>query len=152
MIINVLDENKKEKICKEILKSLPDWFGIPESIAEYAHDSRKLPLWIDIEKEQVRGFIVLKETSQYTVEIYVIGVKQEFHRLGIGRALFYTFYQYAKEKGYEFIQVKTVQEGHYDAYDKTNAFYKSVGFRELECFPTYWCESNPCQIYVMNVR
>ena len=42
-----------------------------------------------------------------------------------------------------------MQEGHYPEYDRTNQFYKGVGFQELECFPTLWGEKNPCQIFVM---
>lgn len=80
-----------------------------------------------------------------------MGVLPELHRQGIGRALFEAFQQYAKEKGYVFLQVKTVQEGHYEEYDRTAAFYKSVGFWEFECFPTLWDEWNPCQVYVMAV-
>ena len=94
----------------------------------------------------------MKETSHYTVEICVMGVKKEYHCLGIGSKLFEAFYQYAKEKGYEFIQVKTVREGMYPDYDLTNAFYQKVGFRELECMEGLWDEANPCQVYVMAVR
>lgn len=73
------------------------------------------------------------------------------HRQGIGRDLFEAFYSYAKEHGYSFLQVKTVQEGRYDEYDKTIQFYKNLGFKELECFPTLWDEWNPCQIYIMAI-
>ena len=55
-------------------------------------------------------------------------------------------------KGYEFIQVKTVRSGMYEDYDITNEFYKSLGFKELEVFPEYWDEANPCQIYVMSLK
>ena len=47
------------------------------------------------------------------------------------------------------MQVKTVAMGHYVEYDATNRFYQSLGFQELEIFPTLWGEKNPCQIYVM---
>ena len=56
---------------------------------------------------------------------------------------------YAYEKGYSFLQVKTVQMGVYEEYDRTNRFYLSLGFQEFEVFPTLWDEANPCQIYVM---
>ena len=55
----------------------------------------------------------------------------------------------AREQGYSFIQVKTVQMGKYEEYDCTNRFYLSLGFKEFEVFPTLWDEWNPCQIYVM---
>lgn len=45
-----------------------------------------------------------------------------------------------------------MKEGCYAYYDRTNAYYKALGFRELECFPTLWDEQNPCQIYVMAVK
>lgn len=39
------------------------------------------------------------------------------------------------EKGYSFIQVKTVQMGKYEVYDKTNKFYRALGFKEFEMIP-----------------
>ncbi len=80
-----------------------------------------------------------------------MGVLQEFHRFGIGRELFKSALEYAKNNGYEFIQVKTVAMGYYEDYDRTNKFYKSLGFKEFEVFPTLWGEDNLCQIYIMSV-
>lgn len=152
MIIKIEDKEMKERICFEILEALPEWFEIPESRALYAKTCRELPLWTDMEGDLIKGFIAMKETSKYAVEICVMGVKKEFHRLGIGRRLFDDFYAYAKEKGYEFIHVKTVREGMYADYDLTNAFYQKIGFRELECMKELWDEANPCQVYVMNIK
>ena len=152
MIKKIDIKEQKEKICIEVLEALPEWFEIPGSRASYAKESRELPFWADVENDIARGFIVMKETSNYAVEICVMGVKKEYHRFGIGSKLFETFYQYAKEKGYEFIQVKTVKEGMYPDYDLTNAFYKRIGFRELECMEGLWDEANPCQVYVMAIR
>ena len=42
--------------------------------------------------------------------------------------------------------------GRYKEYDDTNRFYQSLGFKELEVFPTLWDERNPCQIYVMAIQ
>ncbi|NMM63931.1 GNAT family N-acetyltransferase [Clostridium sp. P21] len=114
MIFTIEDKFQKEEIAREVLSKLPDWFGLLESTAEYVNCSRGMPFWADIENEQVRGFIALKETSPYTVEIYVMGVLKEFHRNKIGNKLFRTCYNYAKEQGYLYMQVKTVKEGCYD--------------------------------------
>ena len=143
--------DEREAVAREVLEALPDWFGIPESREAYIRDSRAQPFWADLEDGAVRGFLALKETSPYTAELAVMGVLPAYHRQGIGRALFAAFHQYAREKGYAFLQVKTVQEGRYASYDQTNAFYRSLGFRELECFPTLWDRQNPCQIYIRNV-
>ena len=146
----ITDPDRREAIAREILEALPDWFGIAESREAYIRESRGQPFWADLEGGAARGFLALKETSPYTAELAVMGVLPEYHRQGVGRALFEAFRQYAKGRGYMFLQVKTVREGCYAAYDRTNAFYRSLGFRELECFPTLWDEQNPCQIYVMS--
>lgn len=151
MVQRVEKPDEREAAAREVLEALPDWFGIPESREAYIRDSRAQPFWADLEDGAVRGFLALKETSPYTAELAVMGVLPAYHRQGIGRALFAAFHQYAREKGYAFLQVKTVQEGRYASYDQTNAFYRSLGFRELECFPTLWDRQNPCQIYIRNV-
>lgn len=78
-----------------------------------------------------------------------MGVLKEFHRQGIGTALFAAARALAASEGYSFLQVKTVQMGRYQEYDETNRFYLSLGFKEFEVFPTLWDEWNPCQVYIM---
>ena len=97
------------------------------------------------------GFLYLKETGAATAELYVMGVLKEYHRQGIGRELVHNAKRTVSEAGYSFMQVKTVQMGKYEEYDRTNQFYLSLGFQEFEVFPTLWDEWNPCQIYVMAV-
>lgn len=151
MVRFIEEKEQKEFIAAGILSDLPEWFGLPDSTAEYIKHSKELPFWAVIEEDSAKGFIVLKETSKHTAEVYVMGVLKVVHQNGYGRKLFEAFYAYAKEHGYSFIQVKTVQEGHYDEYDRTIQFYKGLGFKEFECFPTLWDEWNPCQIYVMGI-
>ena len=104
------------------------------------------------EDDKPIGFLCLKETGKDTVELAVMGVLQEYHRKGVGKSLFKKAKEIAVEKGYSFMQVKTVKMGVYEDYDKTNLFYQSIGFKELEVFPLYWDEANPCQIYVMSLK
>lgn len=151
MTIYIENEKERAEIAGKILNQLPDWFGLPESTQKYIEDSRTMPFWAWMEDERALGFIALKETSPYTAEIYVMGVLPEYHHKGIGKELFRALEEYAKQNGYSFLQVKTVQSGHYEEYDRTNAFYQSMGFKELECLPTLWDEWNPCQIYVRAV-
>ena len=80
-----------------------------------------------------------------------MGVRQEEHRKGIGRELFKAAKNAAREKGYLFLQVKTVKMGVYDDYDITNRFYLSLGFKEFEVIEELWDKANPCQIYVMSL-
>lgn len=143
---------EREAAAASVLADLPDWFGLPDSTAEYVRVSRGLPFWAAVEDGKAVGFAALKETAPKAGEIYVMGVRPGLHRAGVGRRLFGALYRCAKERGYAFLQVKTVQEGRYPEYDRTNAFYRAVGFTELECFPTLWDEWNPCQVLVMAVK
>ena len=148
MIERITDKDRKEQIARRILLALPDWFGLPESTKAYIESSRELPFWAAFEDGKAVGFLTLKETGPKTVEIHVMGVLPDHHRRGIGAGLWDAAKTYAKTQGYQYAQVKTVAFGHYPEYDRTNAFYRAMGFEELECFPTLWDARNPCQIYV----
>lgn len=151
-IKEVNDKNEKETIAREILFDLPEWFGLPESTEGYIKDSKDKDFLAGFVDEKVAGFIVLKPTSYDTSEIFVMGVKKEFHRLGLGTKLVSAYEKLAIERGYSYSQVKTVKSGHYAEYDITNNFYKSLGYVELECFPDMWDEWNPCQIYIKFIK
>lgn len=152
MVIQKIDSDiEKRNIARTILEALPDWFGIPEATEEYIADSKSRPFFCAYDGDTPVGFLYLKETGRHTVELAVMGVLKEYHRQGVGRKLFAEAKNEAKRQGYSFIQVKTVQMGRYDIYDDTNRFYLSLGFKELEVFPTLWDECNPCQIYIMAI-
>lgn len=136
----------KEKFVLDVLHDLPEWFGIESAVQEYAKKSENLPFFSIEDK----GFLTLKETSPYTAEIYVMGIKKKYHRQGIGMKLFKQAYDYCTGR-YEFLQVKTVKMGKYLEYDCTNQFYKRLGFKEFEVLDL-WNEDNPCQVYVMKVE
>lgn len=152
MVKQVFNKQEKVRISREILEALPDWFGIPEAREGYISDSGEQLFFAAFEEGCPVGFLCLKETGKDTVELSVMGVLKEFHRRGIGRELFEAAKACAADRGYQFLQVKTVQMGRYDDYDDTNRFYISMGFKEFEVFPLLWGEENPCQIYVMALQ
>ena len=143
--------NDKQRIAREILEALPEWFGIPEAREEYIKKSAAQPFFAAFDGENAVGFLCLDETGKDTAELYVMGVLKDYHRRGVGRRLFEAAKERARALGYSFLQVKTVQMGKYPEYDATNRFYLALGFREFEAFPTLWDEWNPCQIYVMSL-
>ena len=152
MIKQIFDKDEKRRIARKVLEALREWFEVDESREQYIRDCAD---WIFIaakENNEYVGFLCLKETGNATVELAVMGVLKDYHRSGIGRQLFEKAKAIAVDDGYSFMQVKTVQMGKYEDYDKTNLFYISCGFKELEVFPTLWDEDNPCQIYVMSLR
>lgn len=151
MVKTITDKNEKRAIAKKILELLPEWFGIEESRDEYIQESMEQDFIAAVKDNSPVGFLCLKETGKDTVELAVMGVMKEYHRQGIGRELFAAAKELAIKQGYSFMQVKTVQMGRYDRYDDTNRFYKSLGFKEFEVFPTLWDAHNPCQIYVLGL-
>ncbi len=148
MVKAVTEPKEKAKIAAKILLDLPAWFGIPEATKTYIDDSQTMPFFAyDLNQEAV-GFISLKETSKYTVEIYCMGVLKAYHRKGFGKALIAAAEHYAVNQGYHLIQVKTVESGHYDIYDHTAQFYRTSGFKDFEVFKTLWDKHNPCQVLI----
>lgn len=151
-IKQITDDSQKLGISREILEALPEWFGIDSAREEYIRESVGKPFFCAFEDDKPIGFLYLKQTGKETVELAVMGVVKEHHRKGVGRAIFEEARREAVRLGYSFIQVKTVQLGRYKEYDETNLFYLSLGFKELEVFPTLWDEWNPCQIYIMCIK
>ena len=152
MRIQMLDDRQeKQRVARVILEALPEWFGIPEARENYIRESADEIMLVSSEGGEPDGFLCLKETGRDTQELAVMGVLNEFHRQGVGTALVQAAKRIARERGYFFLQVKTVQMGRSPEYDATNLFYLSLGFKEFEVFPTLWDEWNPCQIYVMSV-
>ncbi len=153
MIIKELDNaEEKRDIAKNILNSLPNWFGRPESTQIYINESSKLPFFVAYDGAKPLGFVSMKESSKYAVEIFVMGVLPNYHKKGIGKSLINKVLQWAKENEYEFLQVKTLDESHPDIYyARTREFYKAVGFKPLESLPELWGEDNPCLIMIQYI-
>ena len=152
MIRFIEDRETKKEISRAILEALTEWFEVEESREGYIRDSQEWPFFAYYDGEKPVGFLCLKKTGDATMELAVMGVLKESHRKGVGRRLFAAAKDYACAQGFSYIQVKTVRSGMYPDYDITNAFYRSLGFRELEVLETYWDEANPCQIYIMSLK
>ncbi|MCH5198291.1 MAG: GNAT family N-acetyltransferase [Oscillospiraceae bacterium] len=151
MVKQIFDNFEKKRISRLILESLPDWFGVPEAREDYIQGCVDQIFFAAFKEDQPIGFLCLKKTGKDTIELSVMGVLKEYHRQGIGRELFEAAKTTAKNNGYQFLQVKTVQMGKYAEYDITNHFYINMGFKEFEVFPKLWDECNPCQIYIMSL-
>lgn len=143
---------EKASICEPILRSLPDWFGIEAAIVHYAGEIDRLPTMLADRNGEVVGFLTLKEHTPDSAEVYAMGIRQEAHRLGIGRALMESAIEWLRLRGIEYLQVKTLGPSHPDkGYAGTRAFYEAVGFRPLEEFKQIWGEDNPCLIMVRKI-
>ena len=76
------DTSARREIAREILADLPEWFGIPESTEEYIRESGDMPFFAATDAEEHIGFMSMKETSPFTCEIYVCGVKSAVTAVG----------------------------------------------------------------------
>lgn len=141
---------EKKAITLSILKSLPTYFEDQQAIIEYADKSKDYLLFAMKEQEEYIGFIAINCIDDNLAEIEVMGVLPQFFRKKFGTRLFYEAYNYLREKQYKVIQVKTVKLGVYEEYDRTNYFYKKLGFIEKEVLHI-WGKENPCQLYELNI-
>ena len=109
MIKFITDAKEKQTIVRAILEALPEWFEVEESREQYIRESADIPLWAAFEEDTPVGFLCLKQTGDATMELAVMGVLKTCHRKGYGRRLFAAAKEYAVQKGFSFIQVKTVK-------------------------------------------
>lgn len=150
-IIKVNDYQTKRDLTRGILEDLTEWFGLEEARENYIKEVGDLDLWAAYFEGEVAGFIALSESSEDCGEIHSMGVRKDFHGRGIGRGLVQALEDYSK-KFYSLLQVKTVDEGHYEEYDRTNGFYRAMGFCKLEVFPELWDPWNPCLIWIKSLK
>ena len=99
-IVEIINDVEKKNITRDILEALPDWFGIPESREKYIRDSSDKIFFCAYKDEKPVGFLYLKQTGKDTVELAVMGVLKEYHRNGIGKALFECAKNVICQKGY----------------------------------------------------
>jgi len=136
-------------VCIPILRLLPDWFGIEAAILTYEREIDHLSTFLAKEGGNILGFLSMKQHFPASAEIYIMGVRPEAHRRGIGRALVTAAEAHARELGIEYMQVKTLAPScPDDGYARTRTFYEAMGFRPLEEFKQIWDEINPCLILV----
>jgi len=149
-VVEIDDPAERMRIAEAVLRDLPDWFGIEEATRRYIEDSAALPMFA---VEPDLGFVCLKQHTSHAAEIYVMGVKRETHRRGIGRALVDEAELWCRARGIHYLQVKTLGPSRPDpgGYDVTRSFYEAVGFVALEELHGLWDEENPTLILIKDV-
>ena len=145
IIKEITDSKEKSNICNTILRSLPNWFGIEESIVEYVSGVASYPFYCAFHNNTPAGFVSILPHNPHTAAIYVMGIQENFHRQGIGQQLVKICENYCRTHNMEFLTVKTMDASHPDPfYKKTRLFYEAMGFKPLEVFLTVWGEDFPC--------
>ena len=75
-IEEVKDEDQKMAVVDEVLKDLPEWFGIPESTQAYIEGAKDLQVWAAYQESNLTGFVSLSYSSEECAEIDCLGVKK----------------------------------------------------------------------------
>ena len=90
VIKEVKDEEQKMAVVAEVLKDLPEWFGMPESTQAYIEGAKDLQVWAAYQEGDLLGFVSLSYSSEDCAEIDCLGVKKAHQGRGIGSQLLAT--------------------------------------------------------------
>ena len=151
-ICKIEDGQLRMQISEQILRKLPDYFGIEESTLDYIHQSKHQVLFAAYEDDQPIGFLTLQSHGEACMEVYAMGVLKEGHRRGVGRSLMEHAFAYAKQQGCTYVSVKTLGSSNPDeGYRKTRCFYYAMGFQPLEESDQLWGMDCPCLFMVKHL-
>jgi coenzyme F420-0:L-glutamate ligase/coenzyme F420-1:gamma-L-glutamate ligase len=149
-VVEIADPAERSRIAEAVLRDLPEWFGIEESTAAYIEAAASLPTFA-VEPEV--GFLCLKQHTPRAAELYVMGVRREKHRRGIGRALVAAAESWCRGNGIRYLHVKTLGPSRPSrGYAATRDFYEAAGFVALEELHGLWSDDNPTLVLVKDVR
>lgn len=139
------DPDARQRIVREILATLPDWFGLPEANARFADEARGLPMFVARRGEQAIGLATLRQHFPATAELHLIALKPGHHRAGLGARLLAAVESFLRGTATRMLTVKTLAPEAGDLfYARTHRFYAAQGFLPVEVFPTLWDAENPC--------
>jgi coenzyme F420-0:L-glutamate ligase/coenzyme F420-1:gamma-L-glutamate ligase len=148
-VVELTDPAERSRVAEVVLRDLPDWFGIEAATAAYIEEAATLPTFA---VEPDAGFLCLKQHTPRAAELYVMGVRLQQHRRGIGRALVSAAESWCRARGIRYLHVKTLGPSRSSrGYDTTRAFYEAMGFVALEELHGLWDEENPALILVKDV-
>jgi GNAT superfamily N-acetyltransferase len=143
-VVEVTEPGERSRLCESVLRALPEWFGIEDATSAYIRDVADLPTFAVDDK----GFVALRVHGPKAAEVYVMGVRPEHHRHGIGTALLCAAEDHLRARGVEYLHVKTLGPSRpHEAYERTRRFYEARGFVPLEELNGLW-EHNPCLLMV----
>lgn len=135
---------QRQSECEAVLRSLPKWFGIEESLMEYVADTGQKPTFAIESDGKVVAFLSLHEHFPESWEVHCIAVHADFRGKGQGSHLLAHAEDWLRGRGAKLLQIKTIAETKNDPYyAETRAFYLAKGYTPVEVFTTIWQPWNP---------
>jgi len=148
-VIAVQTGGQHPEDVRRILATIPDWFGLPESNAEYIEKASKLTNVVARDGDEVVGVCLLLRHNALSVEIDLLAVPASLHRRGIGRRIVEHVERELVADGVRVLHLKTFGPSiPNEPYERTRAFYESLGFVPMEERTDIWDASNPCLFLV----
>lgn len=148
-IVEITDPAYKTGLCHRVLSDLPQWFGIPEANLEYCSEVKKHRFMAVYHGESEVGFAAIKKNNAFVAELFVMGILAQYHRMGFGRALVQFIVDDIRQKGFQYLEVKTLDESaKSEHYQRTRKFYLNQGFIPLDVLENEWGKENPCLIMI----
>lgn len=137
------------KAVEQILATLPEWFGQPESNAEYIKAAATMETWtVGTEAGSVVGVTLINHHFADSAEIHFTAVAKTHHGQGVGTSMISAIEADLRQRGVLMLTVKTLGPSHPDpGYARTREFYRKHGFIPLE-ETTLWGEGTPCLVMV----
>jgi GNAT superfamily N-acetyltransferase len=133
-----------EKQCERVLRTLPGWFGVEDSLLEYARNTNHLTTFVAKAAGGVVAYISLQQHFRAAWEVNCIAVDAAHRGQGLGKRLHERAEDWLKVQGAGLVQVKTLAASHPSPeYAQTRAFYEAIGYHALEVFPTLWAPRLP---------
>lgn len=132
-----------------ILADLPESASMPRPAQDYLAAAEHMVTYLaTTEQGEAIGVLLLEPHFRESVEVYVMAVRKEYLRQGIGRRLLAVVEADARAFGARLLVVKTI--GPSDPNPRaaaTRAFYHDVGFLPVEEFENVW-EGRPALVMV----
>lgn len=150
--VRALDEPDIAR-CREILYSLPDWFGIEASNQAYIESLSVLPGAVASVDGRIIGFIALAAHTSRSFEVHVLAVDPNHHRQGAGKALIDWAEAQCIARNASWLHVKTRGPLTPDPqYEKTRQFYLGCGFETLFETLELWGPENSALIMIKHLQ
>ncbi len=119
-----------------VARALPEWFN-DEGIAQIARDVQHQRGAVAEVAGDVIGFVTWRSNDDGVGEIGWIAVSVDYHRRGIGGRLLEFAEDDLSNAGIIEVLVETLGESvDYEPYERTRAFYRAAGFRDLKSVMT----------------
>jgi GNAT superfamily N-acetyltransferase len=120
---------------ERILRSLPEWFGIEDSLLEYVADAGTAESYLAVEDGEIVGVALVHEHFPRSAELTLIAVHAERRHGGLGSALVEAVVDSLTARGFLLLEVHTVGPSYeHDGYAATRAFYGRSEFVAMHEF------------------